>query len=95
MFMGEGAVCLVMAGPLLYLAVAAGALLGRELFKTRNTPLLVTTGPLIALMVVVEPMVLPKSQGVVTDEVRIAATPDKVWPHVLRFDSISAPLSPA
>lgn len=59
LFMGEGAVCLVMAGPLVYLAVAAGALLGRELFKTRNTPLLVTTGPLIALVVVVEPMSMP------------------------------------
>lgn len=90
-FMGEGAVCLVMAAPLLYLAVAAGALLGRELFRTRNTPLLVTAGPLIALVTVVEPMLLPKSHGVVTDEVRIAAPPSAVWPHVLRFDAISAP----
>lgn len=44
--------------------------------------------PLLLLAVAGEPSLRGPHESVVTDEIRIAAPPAKVWPHVLAFPAI-------
>jgi hypothetical protein len=89
--MGEGVVCLVIASPLLFLAVAGGGLMARELFQKKDGKLFMISFPMIVFLVLVEPMVLPPQKGVVVDKLHIAAPPARVWPKVLAFDLIPNP----
>ena len=84
----EGVVCLLMAAPLLYLGIIAGALAGRVWFRKSSDRLNLCLAPLIAFAVAAEPSLRGPHTGVVTDEIRIAAPPSKVWPHVLAFPEI-------
>lgn len=86
--MGEGIVCILMVSPLLYTAVAAGALTGRVWFRTGENRLKLSILPLVALAVLVEPKLRVDQNAVVTDEVLIFAPPARVWPHVLAFPEI-------
>ncbi|MEA3207537.1 MAG: hypothetical protein QOE70_594 [Chthoniobacter sp.] len=84
----EGAVCLLMAAPILYLGTIAGALAGRVWFRKTSDRLNLCLAPLFAFAVAAEPALRGPHTGVVTDEIRIAAPPAKVWPHVLAFPEI-------
>ncbi|MEO7319961.1 MAG: SRPBCC family protein [Chthoniobacteraceae bacterium] len=84
----EGAVCLLMAAPILYLGTIAGALAGRDWFRKSSDRLNLCLAPLFAFAVAAEPALRGPHTGVVTDEIRIAAPPSKVWPHVLAFPEI-------
>lgn len=87
--MREGVVCLVIASPLLYVFLLTGILLGRLWFRANDSKLRLTIFPLLALLTLGEALYHPsEKQAVVTDEVLIHATPDKVWPHVLAFSEI-------
>lgn len=84
----EGAVCLVIAAPILYLGTIAGALTGRVWFRKAANRVNLCLAPLFFLAVAGEPALRGTHTGVVTDEIRIAAPPSKVWPHVLAFPEI-------
>jgi len=84
----EGAVCLVIVSPILYLGTIAGTLGGRAWFRKSNDRLNLCLAPLLVLAVAGEPALHGPHTGVVTDEIRIAAPPAKVWPHVLAFPRI-------
>lgn len=86
--MREGVVCLVIASPLLYVFVLTGILLGRLWFRASDSRLRLTIFPLLALLTLGETMYRSAEQAVVTDQILIHATPDKVWPHVLAFSEI-------
>jgi len=86
--MGEGIVCILMVSPLIYTAIAAGALTGRVWFRTGEDRLKLSILPMVALAVLVEPKLRVDEDAVVTDEVLISATPAQVWPHVLAFPEI-------
>ena len=87
-FMREGIVCLLIVSPILYFGVAAGALTGRVWFRVKRDRLNLCIAPLLILAVAAEPTLRGPHTGVVTDEIRIAAPPSKVWPHVLAFSEI-------
>lgn len=88
LFMREGTVCLLIAAPILYIGTAAGALVGRVWFRAKRDRLNLCMVPLLILAVAAEPALRGPHTGVVTDEIRIAAPPAKVWPHVLAFSEI-------
>ena len=84
----EGAVCLVIVSPILYAGTVAGALTGRAWFRKSNDRLNLCLAPLFLFAVAAEPSLRGTHVGVATDEIRIAAPPSKVWPHVLAFPAI-------
>ncbi|HSI14575.1 MAG TPA: SRPBCC family protein [Chthoniobacter sp.] len=85
----EGIVCLLIVSPALYLGIAAGVLAGRSLFRRKDQDgMNFYLAPLLLLAVAAEPQLRAPHTGVVTDEIRIAAPPAKVWPHVLAFPEI-------
>ena len=84
----EGPVCLLMAAPILYSGTIAGALIGRIWFRKATDKLTLCLAPLFAFVVAAEPAMRGPHEGVVADEILIAAPPAKVWPHVLAFPEI-------
>jgi hypothetical protein len=85
----EGVICLVIAAPILYLGIIAGALAGRVWFRKTKDSVNLCLAPLLLFAVAGEPKLHGPHTGVVTDEIRIAAPPAKVWPHVLAFPNVS------
>lgn len=88
----EGIVCLVMASPLHYLSIAVSLGFGHQLFTRSGGRLRFSVLPFAAAALVLDAQVprAPARQAF-TDEVRIQAPPDKVWPHVVSFAPIPAP----
>jgi len=87
----EGVICLIILSPLLYAGVLAGALLGRVSFRKNRTGVNLCLGPFLALVILAEPGLRRPHTSVVVDEIRIAAPPARVWPHVLAFAPIPDP----
>ncbi len=85
----EGAVCLLMAAPLLWLFIFLGALVGRARFRPDRSKLNLCLLPLIPLLALGEMETRTYEKEVVVDQVLIHAPPEKVWPHVLAFPEIS------
>ena len=91
LLMGEGIFCLLIVSPILYIGTAAGALAGRVWFRKNQDRLNLCLAPILILGIAAEPRLRGPHTGVVTDEIRIAAPPAKVWPHVLAFSEIPDP----
>lgn len=88
----EGILCLAMAAPLYFLMLWVGVQLGHQLFRVRPGPLNVLALPLLLVAVVAESRWAgPPPRAVFTDEIRIQAPPDRVWPHVVSFAPIPDP----
>ena len=87
----EGAVCLVMVSPLIYVMIFAGALCGRIWFRVDRDKLNLSMFPLLALVIAAEPQWRSDREAVVADEILIHAPPAKVWPHILAFPEIAEP----
>lgn len=84
----EGVVCLVIVFPALYMLILTGLLSGRVWFRWNYTRLQLSVFPLLVLLTVTDAFYSSTERAVVTDEVLIQTTPDKVWPHVLAFSDI-------
>lgn len=84
----EGVVCLVILFPALYVLILTGLLLGRIWFRWNYTRLQLSIFPLLVLLTVTDAFYSSTERAMVTDEILIHATPDKVWPHVLAFPNI-------
>ncbi len=90
-FLGEGLICLLIVCPLFYVVVFTGALLGRIWFKSDPTRLRLCILPLLVLFAAGEPLTRADRTSVVTDEMLIHASADKVWAKVTAFPAIQAP----
>ncbi len=84
----EGAICLLMAFPALYIMTFAGMLLGRFWFRYDRKKLRVLILPLLVLVTAGDAIHKTGSATIVTDTLVINAPPAKVWPHVLAFPPI-------
>ena len=84
----EGVVCLVIVSPVLYVLILSGLLLGRIWFRWNHTKLQLSIFPFLVLLTLTDAFYSSDQRAVVTDEILIQATPDKVWPHVLAFSEI-------
>ena len=89
----EGAICLVIVSPILYAGIVAGAITGWVWFRKNRNRVNLCLAPVFMLAIAAEPAVRTPHTSVVTDEIRIAAPPAKVWPHVLAFEPIPDPPS--
>lgn len=86
---GEGVICLIIISPLLYTFILCGALVGRVWFRADRRKLNLTLLPVFAILVAAEPLARVDEQAAVTDEIRIRATPAKVWPYITSFPDIA------
>lgn len=84
----EGVVCLIIAFPALYVLILTGLFIGRIWFRWNYTRLQLSIFPFVVLLTVTDAFYSSTERAVVTDEILIQATPDKVWPHVLAFSEI-------
>ena len=87
----EGIICLIILSPVFYGSLLAGALAGRYWFRRDRNRLNLCLAPVIALLVALEPATRTTQTSVVVDEIHIAASPARVWPHVLAFAPIPDP----
>jgi hypothetical protein len=84
----EGVICLVIVLPLLYLLMLCGLLIGRVWFWSDPTKLQLSIFPFLFLLTLTDAIYSTDQRAVVTDQILIQATPDKVWPHVLASPEI-------
>lgn len=92
-FLHEGAVCLVMAFPLVCGLVCAGTFLGAYLFRTkRGGPLSVSVAPVL-LALLIGDCLSPKTgrYATVTTAVVVHAPAAAVFPHLVAFPPIAVP----
>ena len=88
----EGIVCLLIAAPLHFGVILLALVTGHRLFSDQKGKVRVTVLPLAAFLALAEARFAPPpAPSIFTDELRIAAPPAKVWPHVVSFAPISAP----
>jgi hypothetical protein len=88
----EGAICILIVSPLLFISALAGSLVGRVMFKRPGTRLQITVLPLVFAAALTEPLTRVETLNVVTDQIKIQAPPRKVWPQLTAFPEIqSAP----
>jgi hypothetical protein len=87
----EGAICLLIVSPLWFVLILTGALLGRVWFRKADGIRFRVSGlPLLALLMVAEPLWRTPEVEVVRDELLIHAPPAAVWPQVTAFGEIPA-----
>jgi hypothetical protein len=84
----EGVVCLVIVFPALYAFILSGLLLGRIWFRRNHTTLQLSIFPFLILLTLTDAFCGSEQRAMVTDEILIHTTVDKVWPHVLAFSEI-------
>jgi len=97
-FAFEGAICIVMAAPLIFVVALLGALIGRKI-ATRSDDDLRPAFYVVLLLPLASVLEPSGSSGRMLHEVQsaveISAPPDLVWPHVVEFSPItSAPELP-
>ena len=85
----EGAVCLVIAAPLLWLFIALGAQFGRTWFKYSPDKLNLSIFPLLLLAVAADALHPSEKTTEVTDEILVRASPEKIFPFVVSFPRIT------
>jgi len=86
--LGEGVVCLVIVSPAFYALILTGLLIGRVWFRPDYSKLRLSVFPLLVLLTVTDAFFSSTERAIVTDELLVQTTPDKVWPHVLAFSDI-------
>ena len=91
LFMGEGAICLLIVSPLLVGFVFLGALLGRWLFSLGSSRLNVSLVPLALALLMADVFSPHHCENSVSDTVVIRATPAQVWTHLAVVPPISEP----
>lgn len=89
----EGAVCLLMATPLIVPVAFFGAWIGWTLRQPpRAAQLALPTVAALSLVATGGPILsTPESRGEVTTVWHVAAPPERVWPYVLSIPSMSEP----
>lgn len=88
----EGAVCLVMAFPILWLGVALGVMTSFT-FAEKGGRLQFSIIPALMVALVVDARTPGEKASVVVDEIVIQAPPAKVFPYVVQFPEITSPPS--
>jgi hypothetical protein len=90
----EGAVCIVLALPLLASVGLLGAALGRSLARSRRggaAPALITLMALPVAILIEPAHTSGRLLHEVTTAVVIEAPPERVWPQVVSFDGLAEP----
>jgi len=86
----EGAVCLLIGFPILFVCGFAGVLLGRLLFKSKTATINLSVLPVLLLATLAEGKIRQDQLHVVEDRILIQAPAAEVWNYVVSFPSIDA-----
>src|SRR5207253_2967560 len=86
----EGAVCLLIGFPILFVCGFAGVLLGRLLFKSKTATINLSVLPVLLLATLAEGKIRQDQLHVVEDRILIQAPAVEVWNYVVSFPSIEA-----
>lgn len=92
----EGAICLLMAAPIIWPITIMGALIGRSICVDSPRPDRDSRGMMwcmtgLPLLASLEHLALPDPVIAVTTSVEISASPEDVWDVVIAFPEITAP----
>jgi len=87
-FFGEGIICLIIVSPLLLTFIWAGMILGKIMFQKNNSNLNVSVFATLLLIFFTDSISEHHYQNMVSDEMIINATPDKIWKNVVAFERI-------
>lgn len=87
-FLKEGAICLIIVSPLLLTFIYSGMYIGRGMFRRDDSTLNVSVIAALLLIFVVDSVSEHHYQNMVSDELVINATPDKIWKNVVAFERI-------
>ncbi len=86
----EGAVCLLIGFPILFVCGFAGVLVGRLLFKSKSATINLSVLPVLLLATLAEGKMRQDQQGMVEDCLLIDAPATAVWNYVVSFPAINA-----
>jgi len=84
----EGAVCLLIGFPILFVCGFAGVLLGRLLFKAKTATINLSVLPVLLIATLAEGKMRQDQRHVVEDRILIKAPAAEVWNYVVSFPSI-------
>ena len=93
LFAVEGAICLAMAAPIVFVISVVGALFGRAVARLEDRRALAGPYAILPVLAAVEPA--PDRVHAVTTSVDVAAPPEAVWDAVVAFPEIPASNFPA
>ena len=88
----EGAVCLLIGFPILFVCGFAGVLVGRLLFRSKTATINLSVLPVLLLATLAEGKMRQDQQGMVEDRLLINAPATAVWNYVVSFPAINPPL---
>ena len=86
----EGAVCLLIGFPILFVCGFAGVLLGRLLFKSKTAAMNLSVIPMLLIATLAEGKMRQDQRRVVEDRIRINAPATQVWNYVVSFPAMDA-----
>src|SRR5438093_4723790 len=86
----EGAVCLLIGFPILFVCGLAGVLLGRLLFKSKTATINLSVLPVLLIATLAEGKMRQDQRHVVEDRILIKAPANQVWNYVVSFPGIDA-----
>lgn len=90
-FLGEGTICLLIVSPLIFAFVVTGAFIGKVMFKRRGQKMNISFVSLLLLIFIADSVSDHQYENMVSDEIIIKATPDKIWKNVVAFEKIKQP----
>lgn len=88
LFMNEGIFCLIIVCPLIFIFLLTGAYIGKEMYEKRNNTLNVSIFGILFVVFVMDAISDHTYERMVSDEIIVNASPDKIWKHVVAFDPI-------
>ncbi|RZJ79448.1 MAG: hypothetical protein EOO47_10785 [Flavobacterium sp.] len=88
-FLGEGVICLIIVSPLIFGFVITGAFIGRAMFRRKSNNLNLSILSLLAIVFIVDSTSEHNYENMVSDELVINASPEKIWKNVVAFDKIT------
>jgi len=88
LFFGEGIICLIIVSPLLFTFIWLGLKIGKAMFRKNNSTLNVSIFAALLLVFITDSVSEHHYQNMVSDELVINATPDKIWKNVVAFERI-------
>src|SRR5207237_8768944 len=90
LFFKEGAVCLLIGFPILFVCGFAGVLVGRLLFKSKTVAMNLSVIPVLLIATLAEGKLRQDQQGVVENRLLIKAPAAGVWNYVVAVRAIAA-----
>ncbi len=87
-FMGEGIFCLIIVSPIILVFLLTGVYIGKRMFENRNNTLNISIVGILFVAFVMDAISDHTYERMVSDEIIVNTSPDKIWKHVVAFDPI-------